>query len=127
MEKHKKTLGILLICYAILKVVLFIVGLQILSAALQFVVDDAELLFATYIVKYIIGTVVAFYAIPAVIAGIGLLQHKKWALILALIIGVISLPVFPLGTAVGVYAIIVFLMDQSPTYNPKEATTTQNS
>ncbi len=127
MEKHKKTLGILLICYAVLKVVLFIVGLQILSAALQFVVDDTEIMFATYIIKYVIGTLVVFYAIPAVIAGIGLMQDKKWALILALIIGVISLPVFPFGTAVGVYAIIVFLMDQSPTYNPKGTTTGQES
>ncbi len=126
MEKHKKTLGILLICYAALKIVLFIVGLQILSAALQFVVNDTEIMFATYIIKYVIGTLVVFYAIPAVIAGIGLMQDKKWALILALIIGVISLPVFPFGTAVGVYAIIVFLMDQSPTYNPKETASTQD-
>ena len=54
----------------------------------------------------------------------GLLSGKKWALILALVIGIISLPVFPLGTALGIYAIIVFLMDQSKIYNPDRVITT---
>jgi len=124
MEKHKRTLGILLICYAILKVVLYIFGLQIMTVALNYLVDESEILFAAHLAKYIIGTLIVMYAVPSVIAGLGLLNGKKWALILALVIGIISLPVFPLGTALGIYAIIVFLMDQSKIYNPDRMETT---
>ena len=117
LEKQKQTLGILLIAYGILKVVLYILGIQILTAALTFIMEETEILFAAYLLKYIIGVIVIFMAVPSVLAGIGLLNAKRWGLILALIIGIISLPIFPIGTALGIYAIIVFLMDHSKTYN----------
>jgi hypothetical protein len=120
LDKHKRTLGYLLIAYALLKIVLYIVGMQILTVALAFIMEESEILFAAYILKYVIGAIVIFISFPAIIAGIGLLNQKRWGLILALIIGIISLPVFPLGTALGVYAIIVFLMEHSEAYNPKE-------
>ena len=125
MEKHFRTLGILMISYAVLKIVLFTIGLQFLAIGMQYIIDDPEAMFAVHLAKYIIGTMIFLYAIPAVIAGIGLLNRKEWALILALIVGVISLPVFPLGTALGVYAIIVFLMKHSRTYNPPGTDTKQ--
>ena len=94
-------------------------GVQIISAALEYLNDEAEVKFAAYVLKYVIGMILIFYSIPLFIAGIGLINGKKWALILALIMGIISLPVFPLGTAIGVYAIIVYLMDHSEMYNQK--------
>ena len=112
-NKHKRTLGILLLSYAILKIVLFTIGIQIATVALEYLADEAEIKFAAYLLKYVIGVIIILYAIPSMIAGIGLINGKKWALILALILGIISLPVFPLGTAIGVYAIIVFLMDHN--------------
>jgi len=121
LEKHKSTLGTLMIVFGILKIVLYIMGLQILSVGLSFVMDDAEIQFAAYLLKYIIGVIVLLYAIPAIIAGIGLRQGKNWALILAFVIGLLSLPVFPLGTALGIYACIVYLMDHSEAYNPKKS------
>ena len=127
LEKHKRTLGYLFIAYALLKVVLYVVGLQIMTVALAFIMEESEILFAAYLLKYVIGAIVIFIALPAILAGIGLLQQKRWGLVLALIIGIISLPVFPIGTALGVYAIIVFLMEHSETYNPpkKEETPTE--
>ena len=122
LDKHKSTLGTLMIVFGILKIALYIVGLQILSLGLAFVTDEAEIQFAAYLLKYIIGVAVLLYAIPAIIAGIGLRQGKSWGLILAFVIGILSLPVFPLGTALGVYACIVYLMDHSETYNQKKST-----
>jgi uncharacterized membrane protein (DUF2068 family) len=116
LNKHKRTLGILFLCYAILKIVLFTIGIQIVSVALEYLADEAEVKFAAYILKYVVGVIIILFTIPSMIAGIGLINGKKWALILALIMGIISLPVFPLGTAIGVYAIIVFLMDHSEAY-----------
>ena len=127
LEKHKRTLGILLICYGILKVILYIIGMQILTVGLNFIMEEAEILFAAHLLKYIIGAIVIFFTIPSLIAGIGLLNKKRWGLILALIVGIISLPVFPLGTGLGIYAIIVFLMEHSQTYNPPKPEETGNT
>jgi hypothetical protein len=44
-------------------------------------------------------------SIPGIIAGIGLFKRKEWARILTLIISVLDLINFPIGTAVGVYSI----------------------
>jgi len=118
-NKHKRTLGILFICFAVLKIIFFTLGIQLISFGLQFLEDEAEVQFAAYIIKYVIGTILILYTIPSLLAGIGLINGKKWALILALILGIISLPVFPIGTGIGVYAIIVFLMDQSSYYKDK--------
>jgi len=117
LNKHKRILGILFICFAALKLLLFIVGIQLVEIGLQFLQDEAEIQLAAHLLKYVVGTIILLYSIPTLLAGIGLLNGKKWALILALILGIISLPFFPIGTGLGVYAIIVFLMDQSSVYN----------
>lgn len=120
-DRHKKTLGILFICYAALKIILFTLGMQLVTVALEFIQDEAEVKFAAYIARYVVGTIVILYTLPSIIAGFGLINKKRWALVLALILGVMSLPVFPLGTGIGVYAIIVFLMDQSDYYKKETA------
>ncbi len=47
------------------------------------------------------------------IAGIGLLHRASWARILAIILGVLALLDFPLGTALGVYTLWVLLSQDS--------------
>ena len=126
LDKHKRTLGILLIAYGLLKIVLYILGLQLLTVGLSFIMEEAEILFAAYLLKYIIGMMVIFITVPSILAGVGLINQKRWGLILALIIGILSLPVFPIGTGLGLYAIIVFLMEHSETYNPRSTENTKN-
>jgi ABC-type spermidine/putrescine transport system permease subunit I len=48
-------------------------------------------------------------AAAAFLAAWGLLQRKPWARMLALILGFLALLHFPLGTALGIYTIWVFL------------------
>ena len=45
------------------------------------------------------------YAVPNLLAGWGLLRRLNWARPLALVMGALSLLSFPLGTALGVYAL----------------------
>jgi hypothetical protein len=45
--------------------------------------------------------------IPTLVAGIGLLKHRSWARILAIILAVLALIMFPIGTAVGLYTLWV--------------------
>ena len=40
-------------------------------------------------------------------AGVGLLQHKSWGRVLAIIMSIVMLFKFPIGTAIGIYALWV--------------------
>jgi hypothetical protein len=56
----------------------------------------------------VLGTIAGFYllviSVPSIIVGVGLLQDwGGWVIILAVILGVLSLPNFPLGTAIALY------------------------
>jgi len=66
--------------------------------------DQEAQLILSVIARVVVGFIILF-SIPGIIAGIGLLRRKEWARILALILSVIGLLNFPVGTAVGVYSI----------------------
>ncbi|MDH4257518.1 MAG: hypothetical protein OEZ45_04555 [Candidatus Aminicenantes bacterium] len=72
----------------------------------------------------VVGTwgsgIIAFFSIPEIIAGIGLIKRKEWGRILALVVSFFNLVWFPLGTALGVYSIIILLNDESvKIFNPQ--------
>ncbi len=50
-------------------------------------------------------------AIPSILAGAGLLQHREWGRFLALVVGILSLIDIPFGTALGVYTIWALMDD----------------
>ena len=50
---------------------------------------------------------------PDIIGGIGLVKRQSWARILVLILSVLKLINFPLGTIVGVYSIWVLMQDEA--------------
>ena len=49
------------------------------------------------------GSLMLVFALPSIIAGIGLLQHKSWARILTLILAIFALFSFPIGTLIAIY------------------------
>src|SRR5689334_8168427 len=61
----------------------------------------------------ILGTfgaiIVAVLSIPGLIAGYGLLKYYEWARILTIVIAVLELIRFPLGTLLGVYTLWALL------------------
>lgn len=73
--------------------------------------------FSLPIISGMLGTFFAFLVvltgIPNLLAGFGLLAHKNWARILALILGVFNLFKFPWGTALAIYTFWVLLQDQT--------------
>ncbi len=115
MDQHKKVLGIIYIATACLQIMAFLLlsafFSTILSVAMKAVSpDDAWILDLVFnILKFIPWLVIIFISLPSLIAGIGLLYQQQWAMILALILGCLKLFSFPIGTAVGVYAIWIYV------------------
>lgn len=115
METHVKTLGILHIVFGGLGVLLAVVVLFIFGGLAGLVgvagpVDDARV--AVPILGGI-GTFVFFillaFALPGLIAGIGLLQFRPWARILTIVLSIFELIHVPFGTALGIYGLWVML------------------
>ena len=104
MEKHINVVAALHIGLSILG---FVAGVFIF-VLFYFIGDlsgDQEAKFVLSIVARVIVGFIMLFSIPGIIAGIGILRRKEWARILALILSVIGLLNFPVGTAVVVYSI----------------------
>ena len=54
-----------------------------------------------------LSLVLGLMALPSLICGWGLLTFRSWARILAIVLAAIALTNFPLGTAFGVYALVI--------------------
>jgi len=68
----------------------------------------------------IVGTSLAalftVLGIPGIVAGAGVLARRAWGRILAIVVAVLSLLNFPIGTIIGIYAIWVLLQEEAATY-----------
>ena len=100
MDKHVKVVGWLWIGWGVVSILMGIIGLIIVNLNIPGQ-KDAVLVTGGSVCFLIPGIVANF------VAGFGLLKYKAWARILAIILGVITLIVFPIGTAVGVYTLVI--------------------
>jgi len=112
MDTHVKVLGWLHIVLGMLGllaaglVVFFVAGGGLISG-------DETAIRITMIVAAVIGGLLVLLSLPGIITGIGLLGFRPWARVLAIVLGVLNLPGFPLGTIVGVYTLYVLLDDET--------------
>jgi hypothetical protein len=112
MQTHVKILGWLYIVLGVLGilaagiVVLVVAGGGLISG-------DRTAITVTTIVSLVIGGFLVLVSAPGIIAGIGLLSYQPWARILTLALGILNLPGFPTGTALGVYTLYVLLDDET--------------
>ncbi|HEY5825586.1 MAG TPA: hypothetical protein VIT44_14525 [Cyclobacteriaceae bacterium] len=118
MDTHKRVLGILFTVTGILQIMVFTILSLIFSTLFPLIIEQADQ-DAVWILQWVsrfgqlLGILlIFFFAIPSVIAGIGLLNKQRWAMTLALILGCFKLFSFPIGTAIGIYTIWVFAEDQ---------------
>lgn len=104
MEKHINVVAALQIGYSILGLIVGIIFFTLFHFIGDFV-DDHDANFVLSIIANVVIIMVTILSIPGIIAGFGLFKRKEWARILTLIISVLNLLSFPIGTAVGVYSI----------------------
>jgi hypothetical protein len=77
---------------------------------------DSQAMAILSIVGTVVGVLLAVLAIPGLVAGYGLLARKAWGRVLAIVVGILGLINFPVGTAIGIYAILVLLQEGATDY-----------
>lgn len=98
----------------------------VLLAGIGVASGDSQAMAILSVVGTVVGALLAVLAIPGLAAGYGLLAHKAWGRVLAIVLGILGLINFPVGTAIGIYAIWVLLQEaatgyfMSPTSNERE-------
>jgi uncharacterized membrane protein len=117
METKKRLLAILFIVYGVLQAIGMLVLSVFLSFLISFLLPEVEgdgkeineiLEWIIPFVQFIVVAVIILFSIPSIIGGIALLNGKKWALTLLLILGCFKLFSFPFGTALGIFSIWVY-------------------
>lgn len=117
MEAHKRILGILYIVSGILQILLLLTLSVVVSTIFPMIFEHADvedqwvLVWIVPFFSTIAATIILLMSIPSVIGGLGVLNQKKWALTLVLILGCFKLFSFPIGTALGIYTIWVYTED----------------
>lgn len=116
MDSHKRILGIIYIVTGILLLFGMMVVSMFFSLFINWIAEaagDDQWVF-TWLVPFIRAIalfVCIVIALPSLIAGWGLLNNRSWAMTLALIVGCLRLFSFPIGTAIGIYTIWVYVED----------------
>ncbi len=65
---------------------------------------DGTLVALATIFGTIITIIILVTSIPALFAGYGIIRHKPWGRILGIVVGILNLFNFPIGTVIGGYA-----------------------
>lgn len=118
LEDHKKILGVLYIVTGMFTILAMLILNGVLTMIYAFAFEEANhdeqavFQFIISILRYVQIFVIALYGLPSLIAGVGLLMKQSWAMILALIAAAFKLFSFPVGTAIGIYAIWIYAEEQ---------------
>jgi hypothetical protein len=67
-------------------------------------------------IGFLVSILFVVIGLPGIIAGIALLARKAWGRVLAMVVGLLGLVNFPVGTAIGVYAFFVLLQESAKDY-----------
>lgn len=106
MEKHVKIVAWLWILNGLLSILMAIVGLVIVN--LNTPNSGNSALITVGGLCFFLPGIIAY-----VLAGYGLLNYKSWARILAIILAILNLILFPIGTAIGIYTLWVMFNDET--------------
>jgi len=120
-EQHVKILGWL---HIVSHALFLLIGLFVffLLVGIGAVSGEAEAMGILTIVGTFVGGLMLVLALPGLVSGYGLLKRRPWGRLLAIIVGILNLPNFPLGTILGAYTLFVLLQDPAGAYFAGEKT-----
>jgi hypothetical protein len=112
---HRKVIGICFIVFSILGIMGLLFYDFFMDFAFGFIeeaaIDDPppfDLFGLLGFIRSFIWAIGILFFVPRIIIGFGLINRQKWADIPALVFAVIGLINIPIGSLLGVYAILVF-------------------
>jgi hypothetical protein len=108
MDTHVKIVGWVWIANGLLSILMLIIGLAVINWPGVILGAQDSLLASLGALCFFLPGIVAYIA-----AGYGLLQYKSWARILAIILAILNLILFPIGTLIGIYTLWVMLKDET--------------
>ena len=106
MDTHVRIVAWLWIANGVLSVLMAIIGLVIANLNIPDLGDS--LLVSAGAICFFIPGIVAYIA-----AGYGLLNYKSWARVLVIILAILNLILFPIGTAIGIYTLWAMFNDET--------------
>lgn len=112
MGQHIKILGIATIAYHALQALIVVIIIPVFVGA-SLLAEDPVAVGIIGSVGTILTIVVLALALPGIIGGIGLLNHKPWSRILVLIANAFCILSFPLGTALAAYSFWVLTKEDA--------------
>src|SRR5216684_5099648 len=114
MRDHIRILGW---CFIVYSAIIVLVGVGIGSVVFfgGAISGDREAILITSAVGTAIASFLIVISLPGMLAGIGLLKMRPWARIVAIVIGVLHILSFPIGTALGIYTLWVLLNAETET------------
>jgi len=115
MQQHVPILGWL---YVVGHAIFLVIGafVFLLLIGLAPVTGDSEAIWILPLVGTTVGLLMAVLSLPGLLAGYGLLTRKPWARVLAIVVGILGLLNFPLGTAIGLYTLWVLTQPAATEY-----------
>ncbi|HOG45550.1 MAG TPA: hypothetical protein PLJ35_10765 [Anaerolineae bacterium] len=115
LQVHVPVVGwLLIVSHALYALIGGLVCTLMLTIAIA--VQDAE---ASPIVAFVGIAVAGLFVvlgIPGLVAGLGVLARKNWGRILAIVVAVLNVLNFPVGTLLGAYALWVLLQEAASDY-----------
>jgi hypothetical protein len=114
-QQHISILGWL---YIVSHAIFLVIGafVFLLLVGLAPVTGDPEPMRILTVVGTAVGLLFAVLGVPGLLAGYGLLVKKPWARVLAIVVGIMSLVNFPIGTAIGLYPLCVLTQPAATEY-----------
>jgi hypothetical protein len=90
--------------------------IMIFFSGLGLMADDPKALGILSIVGFCGGGFLLLFGIPTALAGWGLLKRAYWARVLAMVLAILGLFLFPIGTIIGAYVLWVLTTAGASTY-----------
>jgi fructose-specific phosphotransferase system IIC component len=117
MNTQVKIVGWLWIVNGMLSILMAIIGLAVINW--PGIVPSARdsLLASTGALCFFLPGIIAY-----IVAGYGLLKYKGWARILAIILAILNLILFPIGTALGIYTLVIMFNEETKSLFKGEVT-----
>ena len=112
MEKHINVVAALQIGLSIFNLLIALLIFTVLNLVGGFV-DEPNANNILSLIADILAIVFIVISIPGIVAGMGLYKRKEWARILTLILSVIEIFSFPIGTAIGIYSIWALIQPET--------------